>query len=57
MSNFAYIDLADVFAGSDAKDEIFLDSFHFADRGNEIIVQALLRRLRDLRLLANDAPF
>jgi lysophospholipase L1-like esterase len=48
---FYYIDLAGVFDDRRADEEIFLDSFHFGDRGNRLIAHALLRRLRDARLL------
>jgi len=51
--NFSWLDLSDVFKGHEAKEEIFLDSFHFGDRGNDLIAQALLQQLRPL--LTNSA--
>ena len=32
-----YLDLSDIFADLGASDEIFLDSYHFGDRGNELV--------------------
>ena len=39
IDNFEYVNLAGVF--DDSKDEIFIDSNHFGDRGNEIIAKAI----------------
>ena len=39
--HFTYLDQSDVFAGMSLEDEIFLDSYHFGDRGNEILARAI----------------
>jgi lysophospholipase L1-like esterase len=36
-----FLDLSDAFAHLGGDDEIFLDSYHFGDRGNEVIAAAL----------------
>jgi len=40
-----------VFDGADATEEIFLDSFHFGDRGNRLLAEALYRELARQKLL------
>ncbi|MEE8579994.1 MAG: SGNH/GDSL hydrolase family protein [Myxococcota bacterium] len=45
MRNFHYLDLADVFDADEADQEIFLDRFHFGDRGNQRIAGRLHREL------------
>ena len=42
------LDLSDAFAHLSARDEIFLDSYHFGDRANEIIAAALAEAVRPL---------
>ena len=48
--HFRFVDLSGVFDdyGSDA--DIFVDSFHFGDRGNEIIARSLFEDIRSLVL-------
>lgn len=46
-SNFLYLDLSDVFSRLTASDEIFLDSYHFGDRGNEILARAIADRIEE----------
>jgi hypothetical protein len=38
---FFYLDQSDAFAGLTASDEIFLDSYHFGDRGNAIVAKKI----------------
>ena len=45
LPNFDYIDLSGVFDTFTDEDEIFLDSYHFGDRGNEIIAKAVLKNI------------
>lgn len=49
MDGFTFVDLSDVFAP--AKDqEVFLDAYHFGDRGNQLIAAALAESLRQAGL-------
>lgn len=48
---FGFINLAPVFDGAGATEEIFLDSFHFGDRGNRLLAEALYRELARQKLL------
>lgn len=43
---FLYLDLSDAFAGLSASDEIFLDSYHFGDRGNAIVAKKIADGIR-----------
>lgn len=45
--NFTYINLADIFDQMDEQDDIFLDSYHFGDKGNEMIAQQIYRHLTE----------
>ena len=45
-NHFLFIDQSDVFAGLAATDEIFLDSYHFGDRGNQIVAEKIANQLR-----------
>jgi hypothetical protein len=45
---FAFGDGSTVFDRATGKDEIFLDAFHFGDRGNEIIASSILGRIRPI---------
>ena len=44
---FLYLDQSDAFAGLTASDEIFLDSYHFGDRGNAIVARKIADGIRD----------
>ena len=46
LDRFLFLDRSDVFADLSATDEIFLDSYHFGDRGNEILAQAIAEGIR-----------
>lgn len=48
IPRFHFVDLTDVFDDSGPDTEIFLDSYHFGDRGNERIARALYRELAPL---------
>jgi len=50
------IDLSGVFDASPADEEIFLDSYHFGDRGNERIARALADALGPRLAQARSAP-
>jgi lysophospholipase L1-like esterase len=41
QSNFSFVDLTKVFDGYQATDEVFLDQFHFGDKGNAVIAEAM----------------
>jgi hypothetical protein len=41
QENYLYIDQSDIFSSLTSKDEIFLDSYHFADRGNKFVADAI----------------
>lgn len=41
LDNFSYADLSDAFDGLQDTDEIFVDSFHFGDRGNEVVARRM----------------
>jgi hypothetical protein len=40
---FAFLDLTSAFDDASASDEIFLDSYHFGDRGNRLLAERLER--------------
>ncbi|MBO1009058.1 MULTISPECIES: SGNH/GDSL hydrolase family protein [Acidovorax] len=41
LKNFKFIDLSGVFDRYGAEDDMFLDQFHFGDKGNAVIAQAI----------------
>lgn len=43
--NFEFVDLSKVFDGYRATDEIFLDQFHFGDKGNAVVAEAMFSAL------------
>ncbi len=47
LSNFSYVDLSGLFDGYAATDEVFLDQFHFGDKGNRTIAEAMARQILD----------
>lgn len=51
---FFYLDQSDAFAGLSASDEIFLDSYHFGDRGNAIVARKIADGLHSI--LTKRAP-
>lgn len=46
QDGYSYIDQSDVFASLTAKEEIFLDAYHFADRGNKFVADAITEAIR-----------
>ncbi len=47
---YRYINLSGVFDGIGDQEEIFVDSYHFGDKGNEIIAQQLFSRIKEMVL-------
>lgn len=47
LVGFRFVDLSGVFDAASPEDEIFLDSYHFGDRGNERIARALSEAIAD----------
>lgn len=45
LKNFKFIDLSGVFDRYGAEDDMFLDQFHFGDKGNAVIAQSILASL------------
>jgi lysophospholipase L1-like esterase len=45
---FSYLDYSDVFDGCSQAQEVFMDSYHFGDRGNELIAARLYQDLKPL---------
>ena len=48
IDRFFYLDQSDAFAGLSANDEVFLDSYHFGDRGNAIVARKIADGLRPI---------
>ncbi len=44
-TNYTFMDLSSIFDHLTENDEVFLDSYHFGDRGNEIVAQAIYQRI------------
>ncbi|MHB8811206.1 MAG: SGNH/GDSL hydrolase family protein [Desulfobulbaceae bacterium] len=45
--NFTYINLADAFDQLGAQEDVFLDSYHFGDKGNEMVAQQIYSHLKE----------
>ena len=45
--HFRFVDLSGLFDGAGEQEEIFLDSYHFGDRGNEQIAEGIFLRIKD----------
>jgi hypothetical protein len=50
ISNLTFIDESDAFNGLSSNDCIFIDSYHYGDRGNEFIANKLFKDLRNILL-------
>ena len=50
QAGFEFVDQSGVFDGLVAQDEIFLDSYHFGDRGNKLIADAIATMIRPASL-------
>jgi lysophospholipase L1-like esterase len=46
--SLGYVDLSDLFDGMDAEEEIFVDSYHFGDKGNELIARAIHQHIEEI---------
>lgn len=46
IKNFHFINMADVFNNLTERDEVFLDSYHFGDKGNKIIAKKIFIEIR-----------
>jgi hypothetical protein len=53
--NFQFVDLSGVFDGLDDQEEIFMDSYHFGDKGNEKIAENLFLQIKS-RFLKQARP-
>jgi len=53
--NFQFVDLSGVFDGLDDQEEIFMDSYHFGDKGNEKIAENLFLQIKS-RILRQARP-
>ena len=45
LKNFEFVDISGVFDRYKSEDDMFLDQFHFGDKGNAVIAQAILASL------------
>ena len=45
--HYQFVDLSGVFDGLGAEEEIFLDTVHFGDRGNDRIAQGIFQQIKD----------
>lgn len=46
LNNFEFVDLSGIFDDHEAKEDIFLDQFHFGDKGNVLIAHAMFEVLK-----------
>ncbi len=46
-ARFAWFDLEDAFSGEPDGTEVFLDSYHFGDRGNRLVATAICTKLKE----------
>lgn len=46
--NYHYFNLTDVFDNINDQEDIFIDSFHFGDKGNEIIAESIYHQIKDM---------
>ena len=51
LKNFQYINLAKIFDAMDTNEELFLDSYHFGDKGNHIIAKQIYHHIKNTILL------
>jgi lysophospholipase L1-like esterase len=47
IDNFHYFDLSDIFDNINEKEDIFIDSYHFGDKGNEVIAKNIYKYIKD----------
>ena len=46
--NYNYINLANVFDNINDHEDIFIDSYHFGDKGNEIVAESIYHKVKDM---------
>lgn len=46
--NYHYVNMANVFDAHSDQEEIFMDSYHFGDKGNEIIAENIFLHIKDI---------
>jgi hypothetical protein len=46
--HYRFVDLKGMFDGAGEEEEIFLDSYHFGDRGNERIAENIFLKIKDI---------
>jgi len=47
MDNYSFINLSHIFDKYGAQDEIFIDSYHFGDKGNELIANNIVMQIKE----------
>jgi hypothetical protein len=47
-NNFRYVNLTGVFDNMNNQEDIFIDSYHFGDKGNEIIAENIYLQIKDI---------
>ena len=50
INNMTFIDESDAFKGLTSNDFIFIDSYHYGDRGTEFIAKKLFKDMRNIIL-------
>jgi len=45
IDNFRFVNLSDIFDDTDEGEDIFIDSFHFGDKGNEVAARNISRHI------------
>jgi hypothetical protein len=48
LANFTYINLSNIFDERSDNEDLFLDSYHFGDKGNEIIAGQMYRQIKPI---------
>jgi hypothetical protein len=45
IDNFRFVNLSDIFDDTDEREDIFVDSYHFGDKGNELAAKNIFRHI------------
>jgi hypothetical protein len=48
IDNFRFVNLSDIFDDTDEGEDIFVDSYHFGDKGNEVAARNIFRHIKPL---------
>ena len=48
VANFYFVNLADAFDDIGDQEDIFIDSYHFGDKGNEIVAEKIYLNIKDI---------